>query len=159
MIRVIGVDPGINGALALVEDGELIDVADMPTAGTGTRRRVIPAAAGAWLRAPMINAVAIELVHSMPNQGVASSFRFGENFGRIWGAFNAVEKRIIEITSAKWKSTYRIKGDDQKEQARLIALQRWPEQSEFFQRKKDADRAEAALLAEHVRLLLERGVL
>ena len=47
-----------------------------------------------------------------------------------------------------------------KDSSRARALELWPERAELFKRKKDADRAEAALLAEWGRrLLVERGLL
>ena len=30
-MRVLGIDVGLNGALALIEDGQLLEVHDMPT--------------------------------------------------------------------------------------------------------------------------------
>jgi crossover junction endodeoxyribonuclease RuvC len=45
--------------------------------------------------------VFIENVHSMPKQGVASSFKFGMNFGMVKQAF--VRHRRIFITPQRWQ--------------------------------------------------------
>ena len=36
---IIGIDPGINGAICFFEDGELKDVIDMPTMASGNKNK------------------------------------------------------------------------------------------------------------------------
>ena len=45
----------------------------------------------------------IEKVHSMPKQGVASSFTFGKNFGMLLMALTALEIPFEYITPQKWQ--------------------------------------------------------
>ena len=47
----------------------------------------------------------IESVHSMPKQGVASSFKFGRNFGFLMGVITTLGFRIELITPQKWTKT------------------------------------------------------
>jgi hypothetical protein len=42
-MRILGVDPGIAGALVLLVDGEVTEVADMPIVTVRGKRRVCPA--------------------------------------------------------------------------------------------------------------------
>lgn len=154
---VFGIDPGLTGAIAVLRhDGQLLDVDDMPT----TDGRVTAQMLRRWLDlAPWEGhtpTVGIELVHAMPKQGVSSTFKFGATWGLVHGAFGATGHRIIDIRPQDWKKTFHIGGprDGQKEKARRLAIERWPDHAQAFARKKDAGRAEAALIAEHTRQLL-----
>ena len=146
---ILGCDPGKSGALALVTAaGVLHDVIDMPDA-TG-------AALGAHLRdfleahSPNVVVCAwVEQVHAMPKQGVVSSFNFGANYGAILSALGALGVRTELVTPNVWKKAMRCTAD--KTLARQRACERWPESSGLFARAKDADRAEAALVAEYGR--------
>lgn len=154
---VIGIDPGITGAIAVLDrTGTLLDVDDMPTIDG----RVTAQLLGRWLDlAPWEGhtpTVGIELVHAMPKQGVSSTFKFGATWGLAHGAFGATGHRIIDVRPQDWKKTFHIGGErsGQKEKARRLAIERWPSQADRFARKKDAGRAEAALIAEHTRQLV-----
>ncbi len=154
---VIGIDPGLSGALALLdESGHLLVVDDMPQVD----KRVTAALLRPWLNAVTLQpslkpVVGIELVGAMPKQGVASTFKFGAAWGVVHGAFGA-DHRVIDVRPQDWKATHKIHGDrdGQKEKARRLAIERWPDMAERFARKKDSGRAEAALIAEHVRQLI-----
>ena len=45
----------------------------------------------------------IEKVHSMPKQGVASSFTFGQNYGGLRMALAALKIRREHVTPQKWQ--------------------------------------------------------
>ena len=47
--------------------------------------------------------VAIEHVHSMPGQGVASSFKFGQGFGHLEMALTAARIPFTYVTPQKWQ--------------------------------------------------------
>jgi crossover junction endodeoxyribonuclease RuvC len=151
--HIIGIDPGKSGALAaLTEQGDLIAVVDMPTLANKLN---------AWLLADAIeqlgNAVdvtaIVEDVHSMPKQGISSAFDFGKSYGMVLGALAAIGIRTELVSPSAWKKTMGLtvpKGADKrlaKEMSRSAAIERWPAHRELFARVKDADRAEAALLA------------
>jgi Holliday junction resolvasome RuvABC endonuclease subunit len=46
--------------------------------------------------------VVIEKVHSMPGQGVASTFTFGQGFGQLQGVIAALGLQCIEVIPNKW---------------------------------------------------------
>lgn len=146
---ILGVDPGKKGALALIDDdGRLVDVHDMPDA-TGA---ALGALVGALLadHAPHTVAVAwVELVGSRPGQGVASTFKFGANWGAILGALGALGVPVELRTPQQWKKAMRVTAD--KASSRQRATEHWPSEAARFARVKDDGRAEAALIAEYGR--------
>ena len=145
-MKVLGVDPGLDGAIALLGDGFLA-VRDMPTAGELKRRVVVAAEAAGIIRAWTPDIAVIERVHAMPKQGVTSSFRFGQALGTIEGVLGALLIPIEYVTPQSWKKHFRLTAN--KDDARLRAIQTWPRIADELRRKKDADRAEALLIARY----------
>tara|TARA_R100001129_G_scaffold173313_1_gene144685 strand:+ start:2919 stop:3368 length:450 start_codon:yes stop_codon:yes gene_type:complete len=143
-MKVLGVDPGLTGAIALVGDGYLA-VRDIPTAGEKRRRVLMAAELAGIIKAWDPDTAVIEKVHAMPKQGVSSSFRFGQALGVVEGALGALLIPTEYVTPQSWKKHYRLTAH--KEDARLRAAQKWPHISEQLSRKRDADRAEALLIA------------
>lgn len=150
---VIGADPGVSGAIAiLTADGELVAVHDMPVfaverraAGkTKTKRHVNAYELSALLAPYSGGRVMKEQVGAMRHDGVSSAFQFGKADGVLEGVIGAHEFRMETVRPQEWKKHFRITAD--KDQARLLAVRRWPAMAEFFKRKLDAGRAEAALI-------------
>jgi len=86
---VIGIDPGLSGAVVVLQDGQPIEWMAMPTMKTGSANRVNASALAAFIR-PLVYAdekvhAYVELVSSMPGQGVASMFSFGHSAGVLQG--------------------------------------------------------------------------
>jgi len=73
----LGIDPGGSGGIAMILHNGEISVSKMPE--TLEDMRVLIAAIA--MATPIF--ALLEKVHSMPGQGVASSFKFGRNFGNI----------------------------------------------------------------------------
>lgn len=147
MALVIGVDPGLAGAIALVDSyGVLVDVIDMPVVGNLVSASLIRdfLADINWCYSGQSTAV-IEDVHSMPKQGVTSSFGFGRSKGLVEGLFAGLRHPIVYVSPARWKKAMGVTAD--KETCRRRALDLWPQHSAKFKFKKNADRAEAALIA------------
>lgn len=140
---VLGIDPGLSGAIALISSsGRLIDMQDMPVAD----KRVM----GSLLyKPPNGSLVGVEFVHSMPGQGVSSTFKFGAAWGGVVVAYQALGYPVRDVRPQEWKKHFNITGRDkkaQKEKALRLATERWPHEASFFARKKDVGRAEAALI-------------
>lgn len=151
MRHFLGIDPGKSGAIAVLDDkGAIEQVYDMPVVGGQV---------SGVLLCDIIDSIAVDMdddllvdltavveqVHSMPRQGVVSSFDFGKSYGIVVGVLAATRIRTEYVTPNRWKKALRLTAD--KEQARRRALDLWPDHAHLFARKKDADRAEAALLA------------
>lgn len=150
---IVGIDPGQTGAFVLFDDDlGLLDVADMPVAGKEVVAVQVASILEDWHIDWEFTYVVIEDVHSMPKQGVASSFKFGKNLGIVIGASCAYPQAFIRPTS--WKKHLGLKKTKSqtiaqaKDASRLRAIQTWPTRAEWFEQKaKGQARADAALLA------------
>jgi crossover junction endodeoxyribonuclease RuvC len=87
----------------------------------------------------------VEQVASRPGQGVASMFRFGQSYGTILGVVGALEIPLRHVTPAAWKRALGLIGGDG-EASRARAIETWPMHADLFDRKKDHNRASAALI-------------
>lgn len=152
MSRYIGVDPGKGGAIAVLDGyGEIVWIDDMPLAGNAVCGSLLTDLIddalmdGSQVLGEGDTTAIVEQVHSMPHQGVASSFDFGKSYGIVLGVLAGARVRTEHVPPHRWKKGMYLTAD--KDMARQRAIFRWPGHSELFKRKKDADRAEAALLA------------
>lgn len=139
---IMGLDPGSSGAVAFYypDKPQLIAAYDVPL----VERNINAAALSDLIRRHSPELAIVELVHSMPKQGVASSFNFGKSYGVALGVIGAMKIPSVHVSPTKWKKYFSLTAD--KEQARALAISKWPA-AEHFRRKKDNGRAEAALLA------------
>jgi crossover junction endodeoxyribonuclease RuvC len=147
-MRVLGIDPGLTGALALIETSlDALVIRDMPVArsGTGTRQEIVPVLLAEMIRALDPDVAFLERVNAMPKQGVSSVFTFGQGYGMIRGVLAALLVPVELVTPGHWKRIMRL--DKDKSRARAVAMNLFPRDAKMFQRVKDHDRAEAALLA------------
>ncbi len=148
----IGVDPGLSGAIAILADGIFVDVIDMPTAGRGKAARQVVncAALAAALREHLAAhpgasvMAAVELVGSMPKQGLSSTFRFGESCGAVAGVLAALRIPVVRPAPQTWKRMFGLIGSE-KDASRGVAIDRFPDAP--LARKRDHGRADALLLA------------
>lgn len=152
-MNVLGIDPGLDGAAALLINGQLADVYDLPTYKTRSGKRRLCAEQFAaqlryWhARHPIDNAW-VEAVHAMPGQGSVSGFTFGTTYGICLGVTASVlKRRPHEVAPQVWKRLAALTAD--KAESRRMAAGLWPDQANLFARVKDTDRAEAALIARH----------
>ena len=153
MTVIIGIDPGSKGGLALIVDGQLVDVEDMPMID----KRVNVAVLAAWItehhRIHGITKVTIENVHSMPGQGVATMFRMGRSFGEAIGCVIALGHMIEFVPPQTWKKALGLTKrpgetkSQSKSRSRQLATDLYPSWSQTFKRVQDDGRAEAVLIA------------
>jgi crossover junction endodeoxyribonuclease RuvC len=144
---VLGVDPGaVSAAWAAYDmhDRHLTCVDDIPVVD-----RQIDAVGWAQTvlsirRDSEIVAAVVERVGAMPEQGVASMFRFGMGCGLIRGVLMALEVPIVDVAPTLWKKWFRLDSDAEK--ARALAIRLFPYIPDLS-RKKDHNRAEALLIA------------
>ena len=129
-MRVLGVDPGIHGGLAIVEfvDGvapQLADAIDIPVIGVGAKERVDSIALRDWLVRHRPHHAYIERAQAMPKQGASSGFKYGRAVGAVESVIECCEVSVKIIEPAQWKKAYHLRGGD-KEGARQRALQLFP---------------------------------
>ena len=142
---MVGIDPGLTGAVALLRDGELVEVVDMPVVTPkGRKPRVDVGVLAALLRAWEPERAVVERVGPAPGAGVSSMFRFGYGAGAIEGVLEALEVRVQLVAPTVWKPAMRLGSD--KGRARAEAQRLFPALSGLFSRVRDDGRAEAALL-------------
>lgn len=155
----VGIDPGLDGAVCLLYDNGHAELDDTPTLNVGRgkvtkRDYAIPEMVRLLRRLQGDDvAVALEAVHSMPGQGVASTFTFGVGFGVWQGILAALGLPYDLVPPQRWKKTMMDGMGQDKDASRLRALQLFPHMCEELRRKKDNGRAEALLLAEYRRRL------
>jgi crossover junction endodeoxyribonuclease RuvC len=149
-MRVIGIDPGASGAVVMLEDDEPIEWMAMPVMKVGSATRVNAAALAEFFFESNVDHVYVEAVHSMPKQGVASSFNFGHSTGTIMGVLGALSVPHTLVTPKAWKKAAGLIGTD-KDAARARAIQLWPQWRELDKKGAGQAFADAALIARYGR--------
>lgn len=152
-MKVIGVDPGKKGAVALIEGSQLLHVFDMPvvTLKKGTKvccHTLNSKLAELFYEHGQIDLAVIETVHATPQMGVTSSFDFGRSFGVVEMALVARGVRLEQVQPQKWKGALGLGAD--KNSSLALARAKWPG-SDAFTLQKHEGRAEACLIAEYAR--------
>ena len=149
---IIGIDPGINGAISIIENKKIIEVYDTPTMIDGKKnKRQINGAQVTNIFKERLNGetevvVVVEHVNAMPGQGVTSMFNFGQSFGVIKGICAALNLPIYFVRPAKWKKHFNLIKTN-KDASRTKVIEAYPEISSKLHRKKDSNRADAILIA------------
>lgn len=147
MIRIVGIDPGLNGALALLVHGRVALVQNLPTMELrGGKRQLNCRGLTEILKEMEPDEVVVEQVSSMPRQGVSSVFSFGMTYGMIQGVTLALNLPLHLTTPQTWKKHFGLINSE-KDAARSLAIQRHPEAARYLSLKKDVDRADAILIA------------
>lgn len=171
---VLGVDPGISGAVALLDgEGAFIALHDLPTMNrnkSDDKQQINCAALQSLLR-DVCGAenndvrVIMERVTAMPSipgmkggarrgMGAASAMIFGKTVGHIEGVVICQGWPIEFVQPGAWKKAAEIPKD--KQAARTLAQQLFPMASLY--RQKDHNRAEALLIARWYVQRLKREV-
>ena len=151
---IIGIDPGINGAICFFENGEVKDVIDMPTMQDGkkNKRQINGNQIFNEISSRINNLdtkninVVVEQVSAMPGQGVTSMFNFGQSFGVIKGICAAMQLSIFFVRPAKWKKYFGLINTE-KDASRTKAIEMFPKISYYLSKKKDSNKADAILIA------------
>src|SRR5262249_17784744 len=124
---IVGIDPGLSGAVAvLAPDGALEALWDTPTlmlrTSRGTKQEYdVPGLVA--LLAPYAGPqchVLIEESQAMPGQGVRSTWTTGYGFGVWLGLLAALQMPYTRVRPQIWKRALGVSKD--KEQARLRAM-------------------------------------
>lgn len=147
---ICGADPGMTGALAIIDTAgpRLVAVMDMPILdfGTKTRKVVDARACCEWLAQHEVDAIVIE--HQQPmgaGGGVNSAFVLGRMAGGLESALSACGLPMHYVTPAVWKAKAGLIKADKKQSLdrarQLFGI------IPIFKRVKDHGRAEAALIA------------
>jgi crossover junction endodeoxyribonuclease RuvC len=143
---ILGIDPGLSGALALYRDGTWT-LLDMPIVGDAKHHELNGPELCRWLREHCPAHAFVEYAAARPGQGVSSMFKFGVSYGAIKMALAACGIPFTIVTPAKWKHCVGVPTGADKEASRLRALQLFPGQTSNLALKKHHGRADAMLIA------------
>ena len=151
---IIGIDPGISGAICFMKDGKIIDVIEMPSMAEGKKNKKQVNSSQIFneisLRIKSLNKndikVVIEHVSAMPGQGVTSMFNFGQSFGVLKGICSAMNLSMHFVRPVKWKKYFNLINTE-KDASRTKAIEIFPYFSINLSKKKDANKADAMLIA------------
>lgn len=139
----IGIDPGFSGAWGMIDHhGNYKACGDM----YHTEKYLLMQ----FVFEEIVDAlhgddfeVVVETVHSMPKQGVASSFKFGVAYGGAVALAERLNSAWHMVTPQVWKKSLKLDSDKQK--SLDLARKLWPDAP--LKRQKDNGRAEALLMA------------
>ena len=151
---IIGIDPGITGAICFFEDGEIKDVIEMPNMADGKKNKrqingsqIFNEISVRIKDIPKKEVlVVMEQVSAMPGQGVTSMFNFGQSFGVIKGICSAMQLSVHLVRPVKWKKYYSLIKCE-KDASRAKAIEIFPYISSKLSKKKDSNKADAILIA------------
>ena len=151
-MRIIGIDPGLSGGIAILDDFKIFDIFDMPIMSEGKKNK------NQLNSAQLVNIinkhilkkedtyVIVEQVGAMPGQGVTSMFNFGQTFGSIKGICAALGLPIFYVRPAKWKKHFELINSS-KDSSRTKAIEMYPSLSNDLAKKKDVNKSDAILIA------------
>ena len=137
---IFGIDPGVSGAISILENKKVIEVFDMPTMidGKKNKKQVNGAQVTNIIKEQLKEneeiIVVVEHVNAMPGQGVTSMFNFGQSFGVIKGICSALNLPIYFVRPTKWKKYFNLIKTN-KDASRTKAIEAYPEISGKLSRK------------------------
>ena len=153
---IIGIDPGISGSICFFEDGKILDVVEMPTMNEGKKNK--KQVNGSQIYNEISKRiekfdkknvrVIIEHVSAMPGQGVTSMFNFGQSYGILKGICSAMQISMFFVRPTKWKKYFNLINSE-KDASRTKAIEIFPYFSVNLSKKKDANKADAILIASY----------
>ena len=153
-MRIIGIDPGLSGGIAILDDNKVKDLFDMPVMSDGkkNKRQLNSALLVKLIKDNIKNLedtiMVVEQVNAMPGQGVTSMFNFGQTFGAIKGICAALGLPIFFVRPAKWKKHFELINSS-KDASRTKAIEMYPSISEQLSKKKDVNKSDAILIARY----------
>tara|TARA_Y100001970_G_scaffold293331_1_gene439431 strand:- start:1482 stop:1970 length:489 start_codon:yes stop_codon:yes gene_type:complete len=154
-MRIIGIDPGLSGGIAVLDDLEIFDIFDMPIMSEGKKNKnqLNSAQLVSIIKKHVVSgktSVIVEQVSAMPGQGVTSMFNFGQTFGSIKGICAALNLPIYYVRPAKWKKHFELINSS-KDASRTKVIEMYPSISDRLSKKKDVNKADAILIARYFR--------
>ena len=151
-MKIIGIDPGLSGAIAVMHDKKVINMYDMPVMAEGKKnKRQLNSSQLVNIIKENINEdedkiVVVEQVNAMPGQGVTSMFNFGQTFGAIKGVCAALKLPIFFVRPSKWKKHFELINSS-KDASRTKVIEMYPTLSGQLAKKRDVNKSDAVLIA------------
>jgi len=99
----MGIDPGSTGAISVIHENKQ----EVYRHSKGTLYDMWDFISAVKKGGPCV--AVLEKVHSMPGQGVASTFKFGQNYGMVKAFLVAARIPFTEVTPQSWMKFYGMK--------------------------------------------------
>ena len=153
-MKILGIDPGLSGAIAILDKKKVLNLFDMPVMAEGkkNKKQLNSAQLVDIIRENSIGddeiVVVVEQVNAMPGQGVTSMFNFGQTFGAIKGVCAALNLPIFFVRPSKWKKYFELINSS-KDSSRTKVIEMYPSLSSQLAKKKDVNKSDAILIARY----------
>jgi hypothetical protein len=174
-MKVLGIDPGLGGALAVIETAprlRCVDAVRTPTILEGAKRRPDVRWILHWILEHAPARGFVERAQAMPakgrhgkegeeewaGQGASSAFIYGRATGYVEATTLCAGVRLHLVEAFVWKrdaglilpkGSPRRSTSEVKEASRQLAIETFPLDTFLFEKKSEHGRAEAALIALH----------
>ena len=108
---VVGIDPGKNGGIVVINDGEntndspSVEMHKCPPSSVEMANILTKARNTAWVQQDRI-VVAIEKVWAFPTDARSAAFKFGVNYGMWLGIIGSLNLAYMEVIPKTWMSSY-----------------------------------------------------
>lgn len=142
-MNILGVDPGMSGALAFYDGTELM-IYDMPVFERNKTKRVDCVRLHSIIKQNNPDAAIVEQVNAF-GMGATSAYGFGWNCGCVEAVLSCCKIPFSYVTPQVWKKAMQCPKD--KDSARMRASQLMPDHAHNWDLKKHDGRAESALIA------------
>jgi hypothetical protein len=152
-VRVVGIDPGVQGAVAYIADSETI-VRDLPTYAVSTTHQIDPLALSEILGAYSPELVVVEDNRAQGRNGSMANFSMGFSMGTILAVVTLLRLPLLRVKPSEWQRGVglgSVPGASRKNASRARAQEMWPNLLPELKRVADHNRAEALLIAEYGR--------
>jgi len=159
-VVTIGVDPGGNGAISTLVDGELFDVVDMPTFTVVVNKRKRKVVDALEVHSAYVEALAhcdhkttptVVIEHTWGRGDTATTaFGMGRSFEAVFAAASILGWTTTLLTPQAWQKAVGLPSGHTKGDSVALADATWPERTHLFRGSRGGEkdgRAEAALIA------------
>jgi len=147
---IVGIDPGLMGALAWLDDaGNVLGVADLPVLVEGKKKSIdAPELARLLIRHGQPHRAFIEMVGARPTDSRTGAFTFGRNLGAIEALVMAANIPMMRVSPITWRKAAGLVAGVGKEASLAAALRLHPSARPHLEGKLARhDRGDAILIA------------
>jgi len=149
----IGIDPGMAGGIAVLDDSGVVDISVMPATPADILEHLREFAGMAEVENMEISAWMEDVGRGMPGQSSSATAKFARHCGHLEMALLAAEIPVVTVTPQKWERSYQLGRSSEysktewKNRLKAKAQQLFPKNTKQITLKT----ADALLIAEYGR--------